>query len=284
MCATLGIRHAFSQAYHHRANGRVERAGQEILERLRKLSASHQVNWVEVLPQVVDRYHDTPGESGYSPYEILFGRSRPLADRPYAPPTVCEDAVNFFTRMRKLDLKVSRVMEERHRAIEDRQGATNPKEFVLGQRVWYRRPEGAGEKLDTRWLGPALVTAREGEHSWLIEIKPGVHIKAHQSFLKPFWEDTVYGDPIPLFYHQRTVVDPEAQPDEWVVEKILRHRIGPDGNLEFYTHWRGYSEEDSSWEPVRHFIHRYATDLVKYCREHNLRVDLTRYLRDSPME
>lgn len=96
MCATLGIRHAFSQAYHHRANGRVERAGQEILERLRKLSTNHQVNWVEVLPQVIDRYHDTPGESGYSPYEILFGRPRPLADRPYTPPTVCEDAVNFF--------------------------------------------------------------------------------------------------------------------------------------------------------------------------------------------
>ena len=37
MCALMGIRQAFSQAYHHQANGRVERAGQQIMEILRKL-------------------------------------------------------------------------------------------------------------------------------------------------------------------------------------------------------------------------------------------------------
>ena len=53
LCSLLGIRQAYSQAYHHQANGRVERAGQQIMEILRKLHADEKVNWVEALPRVV---------------------------------------------------------------------------------------------------------------------------------------------------------------------------------------------------------------------------------------
>ena len=31
LCSLLGVRQAFSQAYHHQANGRVERAGQQVM-------------------------------------------------------------------------------------------------------------------------------------------------------------------------------------------------------------------------------------------------------------
>jgi hypothetical protein len=37
MCAGLGVRHAVSHAYHHRANGRAERAGQQLIDRLRRI-------------------------------------------------------------------------------------------------------------------------------------------------------------------------------------------------------------------------------------------------------
>ena len=61
MCALLGIRHAMSHAYHHRANGRAERGGQQLFERLRRLQIEGEFSWVEALPQVLDRLHDTPG-------------------------------------------------------------------------------------------------------------------------------------------------------------------------------------------------------------------------------
>ena len=99
MCARLGVRQAFSAAYHHQANGRAEMAGQQIMEKLRKLNSDGNTNWVEALPQALDRYHDIPGESGLSPYEILFGSSRPLANLPFEPPSECEDAQNVFKRM-----------------------------------------------------------------------------------------------------------------------------------------------------------------------------------------
>ena len=39
MCAALGVRVAYGQAYHHQANGRAEAAGQQVIRCLRKLIA-----------------------------------------------------------------------------------------------------------------------------------------------------------------------------------------------------------------------------------------------------
>ena len=47
LCALMGIRQAFSQAYHHQANGRAERAGQQVMEILRKLHADEKTTWVQ---------------------------------------------------------------------------------------------------------------------------------------------------------------------------------------------------------------------------------------------
>ncbi len=77
MCATLGIRQGFSQAYHHQANGRAEMAGQQILEKLRKMLVGGNFCWVELLPAALDRIHDTPGESGLSLYQIVLGGTDP---------------------------------------------------------------------------------------------------------------------------------------------------------------------------------------------------------------
>ena len=96
MCGGLGISHIYTQPYHHQANGRAEVAGQQIMEILRKFHTDQRVNWVEALPRVLMKIHDTPGESGLTPYEIVFGRERFCANVPYEPPRSCEDAQDFL--------------------------------------------------------------------------------------------------------------------------------------------------------------------------------------------
>lgn len=98
MCAHLGITHIYSQPYHHQANGRAERAGQQIIEVTRKFCADNRKNWLELLPRVLNVIHDTPGVAGLSPYQILFGRERHVANVPYNPPRECDDAVQFFCK------------------------------------------------------------------------------------------------------------------------------------------------------------------------------------------
>jgi len=68
ICAILGIRTAYAQAYHHQANGRVENANMQILKRLRQLLADKGGSWVERLPCVLSVLNDMPNEFGHSPH------------------------------------------------------------------------------------------------------------------------------------------------------------------------------------------------------------------------
>ena len=274
LCSLLGIRQAYSQAYHHQANGRVERAGQQILEVLRKMYAEQKTNWVEALPQVVDRIHDVKGESGFSPYQILFGRERPLAGIPYTPARECEDSAAFFRRMSEIDRQVADTLNRVHAAQQRRinQDRRDMSPFKVGDKVWYKRPERSGEKLDTRWIGPGVINAREGDHSYLIEIKAGSEMKAHRSYLKPYTEPEIQGRGVPLYFYRRTEPEEDAMPDEWEVSKILAHRKR-NGEWEFLTEWVGYSEGEATWEPAKNFIHRISGELIRYCTAKRLSLD-----------
>ena len=136
----------------------------------------------------------------------------------------------------------------------------------VGTKVWYRRPEGSGDKLDSRWLGPAIVKGREGARSYVIELKPDMQMKVHRSFLKPYIEDVFNSQPIPLYYHQRTEIDTGASADEWLVERILSHKI-ENNKIKFLTSWEGHTLDEATWEEARNFIPRYNSEFVAYCHK-----------------
>ena len=275
LCAHLGIRQAYSQAYHHAANGRAEVAGQQLQEVLRKLHAQEKLNWAEALPRVLRHLHDARGETGLAPYEILFGRSRHIAGLPYEPPRECEDSQVFISRMKEIDIQVSEKLNDMHKKLADRLNLKRKEgnAFANGTKVWYRRPEGSGDKLDSRWLGPAIVKGREGARSYIVELKPGMEIKAHRSFLKEYVEDVYNGQPIPLYFHQRTEVDMGAAADEWLVDKVVNHKI-EGTKVKFLTTWEGHPAEEATWEDASNFLPRYNTEFVTYCKTHGLKLDL----------
>ncbi len=66
ICARLGIRQAWIQAYRPQANGRAEVAVKTLMGFMRRLWVESGINWVEALPRVLRVYHYTRGESGYS--------------------------------------------------------------------------------------------------------------------------------------------------------------------------------------------------------------------------
>ena len=119
--------------------------------------------------------------------------------------------------------------------------------FHVGDLVWYRRTERSGHKLDGRWLGKAVVTARESESSYVIEIRPGSKMKVHASFLNPWVEEKVFRNPTPLFYHQRTEIDLGLQVVEWTCKRILGPQVVGE-SWEFLTEWEG-AEDSPTWEP-----------------------------------
>ena len=221
-----------------------------------------------------------------SPYEILFGRPRPLANLPFEPPSECEDAQNFFKRMEEVDKKVAQVLNDKHWETARRINVDRKpfRVFVVGSKAWYLRPENSGEKLDSRWLGPVEVVKRVGNNTYEVRVKPELVIQAHATQLKPWIEDKVSGACVPLFTHRRTVPDPGAQPDEWEVDKVVAHRVDKYGKMFFKVVWKGFSETEATWEPIDNFFHRYSSEVVKYCKVRKLRPEVFKFLRDTPTE
>ena len=134
----------------------------------------------------MDRIHDTLGEAGLSPYQILFGRERPLAGVPYQPPVECEDAQAFLERQKVVDRVVARLLNEKHlkKEVWVNQNRVQPPPFLVRDLLWYQRSADSGDKLASRWIGPAKVVPREGVNSYWIEVKPGYFMASPRGFLK----------------------------------------------------------------------------------------------------
>lgn len=285
MCNCIGAKMQYAQAYRHRTNGRAEMAGQQLMEILRKLQNEERLTWVEMLPMVVDKLHDVPGITGLSPYEILFGRDRPTANIPFPQQRQCDSALRFFHQQKSKDERVARILNGIHAKAVERYNASQktPEVFEIGDTVWFKRPENSGNKLDTRWIGPCKIVGRTGANSYDVQVKESLIMNANVGDLKRYIPDKFNGDPIPLFYHRRTVVDLEAAPDEGVVDRILGHRIDKDGKFWFKVKWEGFSESDATWEPVNHFFHRYSAALIAYGQRHGLDLNCCKFLSPEPM-
>ena len=276
LCAQVGVRRAYAQAYHHLANGRAEVAGRELKKILGKMTEEEAANWVEMLPVVRQHMHDVPGPTGLTPYEIVYGRHRPLKGLPYKPPTEAEDAVRFFERMEKLRARVAEqlnYLHERAASYINRKRAEKPV-YKEGDLVWFLRPHDLSANLQSKWIGPCKVLKRVGKGSYTILTKPNVEHHAHDDQLKIHHEDIYSGSSKPLNYYRGSSKDIDWQTDEYEAEKILAHRKRRDGNWEFKVKWKGCDVSDASWEPLNHFFHRYSSAVVKYAKEKGLTKEL----------
>ena len=188
MCSRLGIRQAYSQAHHHRANGRAEVAGRVIMTMLRKLHAQSRVNWVEALPRALRIHHDAVDPMiGMSPYQAMFGRPRNLAALPWTPGK-SEGAHEFFDRMEELDAKIALEREVAHEVIEKRfnERVRGRPPHMVGDYVYYLKPRSVGGvKIATWWLGPYRVLERVSENSYRLKVPNQKPLEAHATQLRP---------------------------------------------------------------------------------------------------
>jgi Chromo (CHRromatin Organisation MOdifier) domain len=79
------------------------------------------------------------------------------------------------------------------------------------------------------------------------------------------------GTSIPFHYYQPSAVPGELA-DEYVVEKILAHKI-EHGKMKWLVKWRGYAKPD--WQPLESFISGVRTDWMQYNKRHKVEVSLS---------
>ena len=143
-------------------------AGQKLLRLLNKLHAEHKVNWLEASPRALRIYHDRVGETGYSPYQLLYGRERPLGGLPYTPLRQCQDAEDFMLHMSAMDTLIAAQLNDLHHHQAEGHNSTTPDRpaYRPGDRVCILRPRHVGgDKMESWWSGPCVVDQRLRECS-----------------------------------------------------------------------------------------------------------------------
>ncbi len=259
LCAAHGVRRAYSQPYHHRANGKAESAGHQLREKLKRLIADVQeplVSWVDLLPKALRFIHDTPGESGFSPYEIVFGRQRSLGGIPYRPLLKAVDAQDWFARQKQLDEKIAKILNSRHEKQANKVNSklVEPPPLKVGAVVWYCAEEGlVKDKLQPIWQGPGKIVEKRGKDSYVVELGLKNLQEAHRDQLRPHVDDVFAEQPLPLNYFsgKAPVLEPILGPDEYLPESILDHEVR-DGVTKVLVKWKGW--KDPTWEPLNELM------------------------------
>ncbi len=186
------------------------------------------------------------------------------------------EAQNWFERQESMRLEVAERLNKLHLKRDRAENARRipPKTLEAGIKVWYK-PErkGGTDKLDTSWKGPGKVLRRMGADSYIIQIKDGSGKTAHRDQLHPYTPDETGTAPsFPLFYFSGKApeVVPVVTDDEYIVERVLEHRLEPGKGTEFRLKWEGYGERQT-WEPLDALV---MEPLKEYLDKYNLTLQL----------
>ena len=251
--ADLGANHSLSTAYHPQTDGQTERVNQVVEQYLRMYCNYDQDNWKTILVLAEFVYNNTVHNSiGVSPFFACYGWN------PKAHPEVPKELGVHDPRRKEWLLRFKDRAEYLQDAIRQAQARTveqyNRKrkeiEFSVGDMVYINRKNWKtrrpSPKLDTRFAGPFPITERVGRRAYRLQLPASfkVHDVFHISMLERKPLSKLDGR------HALPAQPPLHDDDlEYEVERVLAHRR-VNGQLQYKVFWKGYPEEQASWEPI----------------------------------
>jgi Chromo (CHRromatin Organisation MOdifier) domain len=147
--------------------------------------------------------------------------------------------------------------------------------YDIGTKVWL---EGTNitmlwpiKKFNDKWYGPFEVLAKVGPLSYRLKIPTTWHVHPlfNEILLTPFQSPSFPSQ-------QQTHPCPPAliveQEKEYKIEEIHNSRRC-QGCLEFLVYWKGYPDEDDTWEPEEHLEN--APQVVKQFYDEHVKVTLS---------
>ncbi|KAF8694651.1 hypothetical protein RHS03_08150, partial [Rhizoctonia solani] len=241
----LGIKPAFSLAYHPESDGQTERVNQFIKFYLRSYVAANHSDWVTWLPLAEYAYNNARHlATGKTPFELVYGRN-PVMNPSSVPANVPEadtvaDTLAQEWKEAESALKMSKEQMTRSQGIVP--------EYSVGKKVWLDGKNVElrtnSNKLDPKRLGPFRILEKISSHAYCLELPETLKIhnvfyvgllsKSHESPSQPFPEqpppETIEGEEE---YEVEQIIDSKRQRGKWF----------------YLIKWKGYGPEDNSWEP-----------------------------------
>jgi hypothetical protein len=180
-----------------------------------------------------------------------------------------EAAVDFVERMKRMreetEAALLKARDDMKRWADHDRGEVikykvGDKIMVDARELELGRPS---KKLSERWIGPYPITALVGTHAVKIKLPKSIRIHPVLSLtrVKPYHTPILPGQTVP----PPPPVEIEGE-KEYVVDEVRDSRLR-QGNLEYLVKWRGYGEEENTWEPASNLVH--ADHAVKDFHRHH---------------
>ena len=160
LCALYGVQKSRTTPYHPQGNGQCERFNRTLHDLLRALPPERKSRWPQHLPHLLYAYNTTVhGSTGYSPYELLFGRPARIPLDLLLGRDVEEGSADWVVDHRQHLEVVHRVARDRLGAAHARQdahaGPGNVEVWPPGTLVVQRAHPSGRNKIQDVW-GPTL--------------------------------------------------------------------------------------------------------------------------------
>ena len=193
---TFGIQMKTIPVYWPRAN-LVERQHGIMKSIMRKLIVDQPRQWHRYLDALMFAIRTTPNASGYSPFELLFGRqgrthltflkelwtgrnNNPETKDTYQYILDLENRITETCEFAQKELSKIRNKNQKYFNTNAKLRQLNPQD-----RVWVLNTRSQG-KFDFNWIGPATVLERRGYVVYKIRFDNGSERMYHINMLKPF--------------------------------------------------------------------------------------------------
>ncbi len=248
----------FSTAYHPQTDGQTERVN-SILERYLRMYTNYaQDNWTDLLHLAEFAYNNTVSSTtNETPFYANYGFHPRFEVAELQTPEnnknpAASERITYLKDLQDyLKVQIQRAQDAQAQAFN--RGVVAP-QFKIGNQVYLSRKNISttrpSDKLDTKRLGPFKITKTIGNNAFQLALPAtwNIHNVFHASLLSKAPESSrrpIQPPPPPVL-----VLDqPEYEVESILDRKILR------GQEYFFVKWKGYSDNENTWEPKRNLQH-----------------------------
>ena len=258
LCYFLGIKRRLFTAFHLQTDGQTERQNSTMEAYLQAFVNFEQNNRARLLPMAEFTYNNAKNAStSHTPFELNCGYHPCISFKEDTNPcSRSKTADELLAELRELMTVCRKIL---HHAQEFQKRANDkgikPKNYAPGDKVWLNSKyikTKRNRKLEAKIFGPFRVLHPVGKQAYKLELpkKWRIHNVFHVSLLE---QDTTRKERV----EKVPELDAGDDSEEYEVEAIwdsavytMESESGHLPGLYYLVAWKGYPEEENTWEPV----------------------------------